>query len=157
MMELQVLNNVAGRIEWDADAAKSAITAVIAPYRDLVVTEILKWEILPLDMKVKDFTEAQIKIAERADSAITSAAGLHPSLANILVAGKLASGSEMLYAYKLFIATETQIFQSKALKMMNLWKKLRFPNIPGQFGFYHDIVKREEDITASERTTNNEQ
>lgn len=117
-------------------------------------SELQKWEILPIDMKVKDFTEAQIEISKRADSAITSGAGLHPSLANIIVDGKLASGSEQLYAYKLFIATETPIVQMKALKVLNLWKKLRFPNVPGQFGFYHDIVKREESLTAADRMTN---
>ena len=52
-MELEVLNNVAGRIEWDADAAKSAITAVIAPYRDLAVT----------DDNVKDMEKAQKELA----------------------------------------------------------------------------------------------
>jgi hypothetical protein len=119
-------------------------------------SELMKWEIVPIDMKVKDFTEAQIEISKRADSAITSGAGLHPSLANIIVDGKLASGSEQLYAYKLFIATETPIMQAKALKVMNIWKKLRFPNVPGQFGFYHDIVKREEDLTASARTNAND-
>ena len=118
-------------------------------------TELMKWEINPIDMKVKDFTDAQITISKRADSAITSGAGLHPSLANIIVDGKLASGSEQLYAYKLFIATETPIMQSKALKVMNIWKKLRFPNVAGTFGFYHDIVKREEDLTASARTNSN--
>lgn len=119
--------------------------------------EMQKWEITPLDMKVKDFTEAQIEISKRADSAITSGAGLHPSLANIIVDGKLASGSEQLYAYKLFIATETPIVQAKALKVMNMWKRLKFPNLVGQFGFYHDIVKREEDLTASARLNANEE
>ena len=119
-------------------------------------TEIMKWEIIPIDMKVKDFTEAQIKISQRADSAITSGAGLHPSLANIIVDGKLASGSEQLYAYKLFIATETPIVQMQALKVMNMWKRLRYPSLEGQFGFYHDIVKREEDLTSADRTNANE-
>ena len=118
-------------------------------------TEIVEWKILPLDMKVKDFTDAQIEISRRADSAITSGAGLHPSLANIIVDGKLASGSEQLYAYKLFIATETPILGAKALRVMNIWKKLRFPNVPGTFGFYHDIVKREETLTSSARTLSN--
>lgn len=118
-------------------------------------TEIMEWKILPLDMKVKDFTEAQIAISKRADSSITSGAGLHPSLANIIVDGKLSSGSESLYAYKLFIATETPIMGAKALRVMNMWKKLRFPNVPGTFGFYHDIVKREEALTAGARTMNN--
>ena len=109
-----------------------------------------------MDMKVKDFTDAQISISEHSHSAITSSMGLHPSLANIIVNGKLASGSEMLYAYKLFLATETKIIEKKVLEPMNMMKKLLFPNAKGKFGFYHDIVKREEDITPGERTTNKE-
>ena len=53
MMDLQVLNGVEGRIEWDSDAAKSAITAVVAPYRGLVVT----------DDNVKDMEKAQKELA----------------------------------------------------------------------------------------------
>jgi hypothetical protein len=117
-------------------------------------SEILKWEIVPIDMKVKEFTEAQITISNKADQAITSAMGLHPSLSNILIDKKLASGSELLYAYKLFIATDTKVWEKKSLEVMNMMKRLYFPSVPGVFGFYHDIVKREEDITASERTTN---
>lgn len=119
--------------------------------------EVLKWEIEPIDMKVKDFTEAQINISNHAHGATASGMGLHPSLANIMVDGKLASGSEMLYAYKLFLATETKIIEKKALEVMNMMKRLYFPNVPGKFGFYHDIVKREEDITPGERTMNNDQ
>jgi len=116
--------------------------------------EVLKWEIVPIDMKVKEFTDAQVTISNKADQAITSAMGLHPSLSNILIDKKLASGSELLYAYKLFIATDTKTWEKKALEVMNMVKRIYFPNVPGQFGFYHDIVKREEDITAGERTTN---
>lgn len=118
--------------------------------------EIMKWEIIPIDMKVKEFTDAQIDISNRADSAITSSMGLHPSLSNIIINGKLASGSEMLYAYKLFLATETKVIEKKALEVMNMVKKLYFPSVPGKFGLYHDIVKREEDITTGERTMNND-
>lgn len=118
--------------------------------------EILKWEIIPIDMKVKEFTDAQISVSDRADSAITSSMGLHPSLSNIIINGKLASGSEMLYAYKLFLATETKIVEKKAMEVLNMVKKLIFPNVPGKFGFYHDIIKREEDITPGERTVNND-
>ncbi len=118
--------------------------------------DLQKWEIIPIDMKVKEFTDAQIAISDKADSAITSAMGLHPSLSNIIINGKLASGSEMLYAYKLFLATETKVVEKKALEVLNMIKSQYFANVPGKFGFYHDIVKREEDITASERTTNND-
>ena len=118
--------------------------------------DIMKWELIPIDMKVKDFTDAQIAISKRADGAITSGAGLHPSLANIIVDGKLSSGSEALYAYKLFIATETPIVSMKALKALNMWKQMKFPAEVGKFGFYHDIVKREEDLSSTQRTTNTE-
>jgi hypothetical protein len=118
--------------------------------------EIMKWEIVPIDMRVKEFTDAQVQISDRADSAITSSMGLHPSLSNIIINGKMASGSEMLYAYKLFLATETKIVEKKALEVMNMMKRLYFANVPGQFGFYHDIVKREEDLNAGDRTTNND-
>ena len=108
-------------------------------------------------MKVKDFSEVQIKISERADSAITSGSNMPPSLANIVINGKLASGSEKLYDYKLFIATQIPIVQMQALKIMNnVYKRLRFPNLVGQFGFYHDIVKREEDLSSDQRLTNSE-
>jgi hypothetical protein len=119
-------------------------------------SEVLKWEIQPIDMKVKDFTDAQIKISEHAQSATTSAMGLHPSMANIVINGEMDSGSQMLYAYKLFLATETKVIEKKALEVMNMMKRLYFPNVPGKFGFYHDIVKREEDITPGERVMNNE-
>lgn len=119
-------------------------------------TEVQEWKIIPIDMKVKDFTEAQILISKHANSAITSSGGLAPSLANIIVDGNLPSGSEKLYDYKLFIATETPMFMTKNLKALNMWYKIRFPNSTRKLGYYHDIVKREEDLTASERTTNNE-
>lgn len=120
-------------------------------------TELMKWELIPIDMKVKDFSEAQIKISERADSAITSGSNMPPSLANIVINGKLASGSEKLYDYKLFIATQIPIVQMQALKVMNnVYKRLKFPNLVGQFGFYHDIVKREEDLSSDQRLTNSE-
>jgi hypothetical protein len=51
--ELKVLNVIEQHIEWDADAAKSAVTAVIAPYRDLVVTE----------DNLKDMEKAQKELA----------------------------------------------------------------------------------------------
>lgn len=118
-------------------------------------SEIMKWELVPIDMKVRDFTEAMIKVSNHAQGAITSAMGLHPSLANILVDGKLSSGSEMLYAFKLFLATETKIIEKKALEPLNLIKSLFFPKVEGKFGFYHDIVKREEDLSSGDRLNSN--
>lgn len=53
MKDLEVLNGLQGRIEWDAEGAKSAITGVVAPYRGLVVT----------DDNVKDMEKAQKELA----------------------------------------------------------------------------------------------
>ena len=53
MKDLEVLNGLQGRIEWDADGAKSAIAGVVAPYRGLVVT----------DDNVKDMEKAQKELA----------------------------------------------------------------------------------------------
>lgn len=53
MKDLVVLNGLQGRIEWDADGAKSAIAGVVAPYRGLVVT----------DDNVKDMEKAQKELA----------------------------------------------------------------------------------------------
>lgn len=114
-----------------------------------------EWDIEPIDMKVADFTKAQIEISQHAQGATTSGMGLHPSLANILIDGKLASGSELLYAFKLFLATETPTIEKKALEPLNMMKQIQFPNVEGRFGFYHDIVKREEDLTAEDRLNTN--
>ena len=53
MNDLKVLNVIDQRIEWDADAAKSAVTGLIAPYRGLVVT----------DDNVKNMEKAQKELA----------------------------------------------------------------------------------------------
>src|SRR5574344_2789253 len=53
MNDLKVLNVIDQHIELDADAAKSAVTGLIAPYRGLVVT----------DDNVKDMEKAQKELA----------------------------------------------------------------------------------------------
>ena len=152
----EILNGLANVLSGVENVGKFFHSEAVMQELGVGKQEVLKWEIQPIDMKVKDFTEAQIDISKHSHTAITSAMGLHPSLANIIVDGKLASGSEMLYAYKLFLATETKVIEKKALEVLNMMKRLYFPNVPGRFGFYHDIVKREEDITPGERTMNNE-
>ena len=49
----------------------------------------VSWKIEPIDQKVKDFIEAQLKISEAADQATTSGIGLHPALSEYDDVGKI--------------------------------------------------------------------
>lgn len=109
------------------------------------------WTIEAIDHKIKDYIDAQLKISEKADGATTSGIGLHPALSNIIVAGKLASGSEMLYAFKLYLASDTSIPERVIMQGINQAIEINFPNKNIKMGFYHDIVMKEEDTTPNER------
>ena len=63
----------------------------------------------PIDKKVKDYIEAQIRISNKADAAATSGFGIDPVLANLILENKLSSGSEKLYSIKVYNASETAI------------------------------------------------
>lgn len=114
-----------------------------------------EWKISPIDQKVTDFIEAQIRVSEKADSATTSGIGLHPALSNIMVDGKLSSGSEMLYALKLYLASDTSIPEEVILQSVNEAIRINFPETPWRLGFYHKIVLREEDVSPGDRAKNN--
>lgn len=111
------------------------------------------WKIDPIDHKVKDFIESQLKIAEKADSATTSGLGLHPSLSNIIVGGQLASGSQMLYALKLYLASDTAIPEEVIFEPVNQAIRDNFPDKDVKIGFYHKVVMKEENVNPEERVT----
>ena len=116
--------------------------------------ELQSWKIEPIDQKTKDFIDSQLKISDSSTSAITSGMGLHPSLSNIMVNGKLASGSELLYAFKLFLNTDTEIPYSVILEGINQAIAFNFPNKNLRLGFYHRSVRTEESISSSKRLKN---
>lgn len=111
-----------------------------------------EWQVEPIDQKIKDFVDAQIKISEKADSATTSGIGLHPSLSNIMVDGKLSSGSEMLYALKLYLASDTALPEMYITAEINKAIKLNFPGTKYKIGFYHQVVSQESEVTPNKRT-----
>ncbi|MEI6577814.1 MAG: hypothetical protein WCO63_16695 [Bacteroidota bacterium] len=113
-----------------------------------------QWDIEAIDQKVKEFVESQIIIAKHADSAIISGMGLHPSLSNIIVDGKLASGSEQLYALKLYLSTEIAIPEKIICKPINQAIRINFPSANVKVGFYHEIVKTEDTTTPANRVKN---
>ena len=113
------------------------------------------WKIEPVDQKISDFIDAQLKISEMATSATTSGMGLHASLSNIVVGGKLASGSEMLYALKLYLATDTTIPEEIIFENLNQAIAANFPEKDLKIGFYHSIVKTEDQTAPADRVKNN--
>ncbi len=114
----------------------------------------VSWTVEAIDQKMKDFVEAQLKISEASASAITSGMGLHPSLSNVMVNGKLASGSELLYAFKLFLLSDTEIASQTILEPVNQAIAFNFPDKGLKLGFYHRQLQSEEALTESARVKN---
>ena len=111
----------------------------------------LEWKIEPIDQKIDKFIEAQLKISEKADSATTSGMGLHPSLSNIIVNGQLSSGSQMLYALKLYLASDTTIPEEVIFEAINDAIRVNFPKKKKRMGFYHNPVSKEENVAPDDR------
>ena len=105
--------------------------------------------------KIKDFVESQLKIGEAANSAITSGMQLHPSLTNIMVNGKLASGSEMLSAHQIYKLSDVAIPEMVILDPINQAIRFNFPETDLQLGFYHQSLMTQEETAPEDRIRNN--
>jgi hypothetical protein len=81
--------------------------------------EYVGWEVITIDQKVKNYITAQTDIAKRAAFETTAGTGLHPALSNISADGNLPSGSEQLYAFKLYLSTGVDIPESIVCKDIN--------------------------------------
>lgn len=115
-----------------------------------------EWKVEPIDMNIDKYLSAQQKISKIADSASTSGFGLAAPLSNIIIDGKSDSGSQMLYAVKLFFAADTQIAEEIVLEGLNDALHINFPDKQDlQFGFYHKIIQKEDNVSAGERAINN--
>jgi hypothetical protein len=69
--------------------------------------------------------------------------------------GKSAAGSEMLYALKLYLASDTSIPEEIIFEPINQCIKAMWPNKECKLGFYHKIVLREEDVSPADRAKDN--
>ncbi|MFZ4463077.1 MAG: hypothetical protein ACOYN5_04480 [Bacteroidales bacterium] len=117
--------------------------------------EYVSWKVDTIDQKVKNYIDAQIEIAKRAAFEITAGVGLHPALSNMSADGNLPSGSEQLYAFKLYLKTAVDIPESIVCKDINLALAANFPEKDIKIGFYHDVVLTEEATAPADRTKNN--
>lgn len=121
---------------------------------DEIGGEYVGWSVDVLDQKVKDYIDAQINIAKRAQLETTAGLGLHPALSNISSDGNLPSGSEQLYAFKLYLATSVDIPESIVCRDINYAIKANFPNTEYKLGFYHDTVLTEDATPPKDRIKN---
>lgn len=110
-----------------------------------------KWELIPMDQKIKDFVEAQLKIAEAANFQTIAGMGLHQALANIAANGKSDSGSEQLYALRNFILSETQLPTTIITQTINEAIAANWPEKNIKVGFVYQMPDREQDVTPKDR------
>jgi len=113
------------------------------------------WKIEPIELNLDKYIAAQKDIAKMADSATTSAMGLSPALSNIIIDGKSDSGSQMLYALKIFYGADTRIAEEIALEALNDALHINFPQKHDLWlGFYHKTIQKEDNVSAGDRMTN---
>ncbi len=112
------------------------------------------WTIKPIDQNIKDFVETQIKIADKADSAVSAAVGIHKALGGITDSGKSDSGSEQLYAYLMFKLIGVDIPEYVVCKALNAAIRAMFLDEGLKIGFYHEEAQRMQDQTSKDRVKN---
>ena len=114
-----------------------------------------EWKIEPIEMNIDKYITAQAEISRIADSSTTSGFGLNPALSNIIIDGKGDSGSQMLYALKIFYGADTQIPEEISLEAINDAIRINFPKKKGIFlGMYRKVINKEDNVTADKRATN---
>jgi len=111
-----------------------------------------EWKIEPIEMNIDKFIEAQTNISVLADSSTTSGFGLNPALSNIIIQGKGDAGSQILYAWKLFYAADTQIAEDIVFESIHAALKINFPTKKLSMGLYEPVAAKESDLSASART-----
>lgn len=113
----------------------------------------LGWKITPIKQEVKEYVEAQIKVADKSDFAVQAGLGLHAALANVGADGKSDSGSEQLYAYQIHQLTGIPVAELYVCKVINDLLKIKF-NTNLRLGFYQVAAQKQEDTSESRRTIN---
>ncbi|NQD71337.1 hypothetical protein HP439_11455, partial [Sphingobacterium shayense] len=112
-----------------------------------------QWKIEPIDQKIKDFIEAQVKVSDKADSAATSGMGLNPALANLVSSSGSVGGSALLYAMKFHVLTDVNIPEKIIFQGINDAISINWPELKVKMGFYRKIIMKEEDVSPEKRAS----
>lgn len=115
----------------------------------------LGWKISAIEQNIKEFVETQISIANKSDSAVSSAVGIHKALAGITQQGAADSGSEQLYAYLMYKLTGVRIPEMVVTDMLNYALRINFPEKKLKIGMFHEEAQRQQDTTSQDRIKNN--
>lgn len=113
------------------------------------------WEVVTIDNKVKDYIDAQVAICKKSEAAATSGFGLDPSLSNLILDTKLGSGSEKLYALKVYNATETAVPDMILCKPFQQFIDINHPGTDIKIGLYRTVVSAEQNVNPENRVKDN--
>lgn len=113
-----------------------------------------EWKVEPIDQKIKDFIEAQIKVSDKADSAASSGMGLNPALANLITNNSFSGGSQQLYAAKFHVMSDVNIPERIIFEAMNNAIAINFPDENVKMGFYRKDMMKESDVSPKDRVIN---
>lgn len=109
------------------------------------------WKVTSIDNKMKEYIDAQMAICKKAEAAATSGFGLDPSLSNLILDTKLGSGSEKLYALKVYNATETAAADMVLCKPFQIMIDTNFPGSDIKIGLYRTVVEAEKNVNPENR------
>ena len=116
------------------------------------------WEIIPLDMKYREYITALNDYDKRADEVITSSIGIDSSISNISKDGVISkSGSDAYYNYILYLYANLPTAERVCTEGLNMAISVNFPDLYRQgyrLGFYTDVPSRQEDIAPTDRLQN---
>ena len=113
------------------------------------------WEIKVIDQKSKDFIEGQIKISERADTAVSAGISLHQVLGNVSTGGSSNGGSEQIYALINYLNTGVDIQEMIICKTLNYALRANFPEENLKIAFYHNVPETQAQTSPENRSRNN--
>ena len=115
------------------------------------------WEIVPLDLKYKEFTESLIGYDKRADEVILAAIGIDASISNITKDGVISkSGADLYYNYVIYLYGLT-LAEETCTEALNQAIKINFPELyleGYRIGFYNEVPQRQEEISPQNRLQN---
>ena len=112
------------------------------------------WTINVIDNKVTDFVDAQIKISERSDQALSASLGLGQSIANTASGGNVNSGSEQYYSLLGYLNTMVDIPEMIVLKTLNYAIKANFPTKKLKIGFTQNVPEQQSEVNPEDRMKN---
>ena len=115
------------------------------------------WQIVPLDLKYREFISSLIDYDKRADEVITTAIGIDAAISNISKDGVISkSGSDLYYNYIIYLYN-LPLAEETCTEALNFAIKLNFPSLYAdgfRVGFYNEVPSRQEDVSPQDRMQN---